>query len=241
MCRGDVGRRETHRASPLLFLHAVRPGDPQHGVRSAGSSSVLQRVPGSPPDRHAGAAGTAVRGIRRGTPRGVPNHRRGRPGTGLGNSRRNFALPNEGRKLPVDSGLLVTNRFRISIDGAPRGRFALCKGLAMSMEVEEFIEGGNNDSPVYLNTFIRYSPLTLTRLVSEGSVGRCKWVQESLANPDPKTGEIALMDANNNNVATWKLLDMRPIAWRGPILDASTGDAALEEIDFAHSGFYFDI
>ncbi|MFD9634239.1 phage tail protein [Streptomyces violascens] len=136
---------------------------------------------------------------------------------------------------------LAINRFRLSLQGPDGdiGWFTRCAGLAMSMEVDEVVEGGLNNSPTYLNTRIKYTPLTLSRPVSKDTLRMCKWVQDNLARPDPKPGHISCLDSDDKEVATWDLLDLRPVAWRGPTLDTSASDYAVEEIDFVHSGFYF--
>ncbi|WP_370424171.1 phage tail protein (plasmid) [Streptomyces sp. QH1-20] len=147
-----------------------------------------------------------------------------------------------GTTLSKDAQPLPTHRFQLSFHG-PKGEicddFTGCTGLAMSMEVDEVIEGGHNTSPTYLNTRIKYTPLTVSRLVSKDTLQMCKWVQDNLTNPDPKPGYVAILGPDEKKVASWELLDLRPVAWRGPTLNTSTSTCAVEEIDFVHGGFYF--
>lgn len=134
--------------------------------------------------------------------------------------------------------VIPVHRFSLTIDGKSLGMFSRCTGLALSVEVDEVVEGGVNDSPNHLNTRIRYAPLVLTRPVSKLSMEACQWVQNSVRRADRRTGQISCLGEDGAVVAKWDLFNVMPVAWRGPALDAAGGGVALEEIEFVHSGFF---
>ncbi|MGW1194840.1 phage tail protein [Streptomyces sp. NPDC002536] len=139
--------------------------------------------------------------------------------------------------MPLETNVTPINQFSLSIDGKDLGLFTRCRGLALSVEVDEFAEGGVNDSLIHLNTRIRYAPLVVTRPVSRAPVDLCQWVQESVRKPSLSTGQIACL-SGKEEVAKWELRNVMPVAWRGPTLDAAGGAAAMEEIEFVHGGFF---
>ncbi|MEJ8632141.1 phage tail protein [Streptomyces sp. MS2.AVA.5] len=139
--------------------------------------------------------------------------------------------------MSADAQALSAHHFSLKIDGRSLGLFTQCTGLALAVEVDVVTDGGFNDAPVYLPTRITYPPLVVSRPVSRESPKWCRWVQETVRQRRPLTGEITCMGVGNERVATWELLDVMPVAWRGPALDARGGGVAMEEIEFVHGGF----
>lgn len=140
--------------------------------------------------------------------------------------------------MPGEHRVTAVNHFSLSIDGKDLGLFTRCSGLALSVEVDEVVEGGVNESPVHLNSRITYAPLVVTRPVSEASMDLCQWVQESVRRPSRLTGQITCLGDSGRKIAQWELRDVMPVAWRGPSLDAAGGAIAMEEIEFVHGGFF---
>ncbi|MFJ6054581.1 phage tail protein [Streptomyces sp. NPDC092307] len=140
--------------------------------------------------------------------------------------------------MPVPAEALSVHQFALTIDGKSLGIFTQCTGLALSVEVDEVLDGGFNDAPVYLAHRIRYPPLVVSRPVSTDSPRWCRWVQESVrTRQKPLTGEITCLSSGQQPVATWELDGVMAVAWRGPTLDARGGGVAMEEIEFVHGGF----
>lgn len=139
--------------------------------------------------------------------------------------------------MPDEPDASPINQFSLSIDGEELGLFTRCSGLALSVEVDEVVEGGVNESAIHLNTRIKYAPLVVTRAVSRNSKDLCQWVQKSVSEPSLSTGQIACLDQKGKEVAKWELRDVLPVAWRGPSLDAAGGAIAMEEIEFVYGGF----
>ncbi|MEU2834787.1 phage tail protein [Streptomyces lavendulae] len=140
--------------------------------------------------------------------------------------------------MPSRADVLSVHQFSLTIDGKNLGLFTQCTGLALSVEVDVVIDGGFNDSPMYLPNRITYPPLVVSRPVSKDSPTWSRWVQESVQKQlKPLTGEITCLGSSTEPVAGWELEGVMPVAWRGPTLDARGGGVAMEEIEFVHSGF----
>ncbi|MEU7166240.1 phage tail protein [Streptomyces morookaense] len=139
--------------------------------------------------------------------------------------------------MPAEPDASPINQFSLSIDGEDLGLFTRCSGLALSVEVDEVVEGGVNESAIHLNTRIKYAPLVVTRAVRRNSKDLCQWVQKSVSEPSLSTGQIACLDQKGSELAKWELRDVMPVAWRGPSLDAAGGSIAMEEIEFVYGGF----
>lgn len=137
---------------------------------------------------------------------------------------------------------ISVRNFTLSFPDATKddlGLFTGLSGLSLAMEVDELYEGGGNEFPHYLNTRIRYKPLVVSRLVTELTSTTCKWVLDNMTNPKPRTGEVAFLDADEQEIARIEFLSLQPVAWRGPTLDMNASRVAFEEIEFVHGGFSF--
>ncbi|MGW6412622.1 phage tail protein [Streptomyces vinaceus] len=139
--------------------------------------------------------------------------------------------------MAAESQPLSVHNFSLKIDGMSLGLFTRCTGLALAVEMDKVRDGGYNSAPTYLPCGIIYAPLVVSRPVSKESPKWCRWVQETVRERKLLTGEIACLGPGKERVATWELLDVMPVAWRGPALDASSGGIAMEEIEFVHGGF----
>jgi phage tail-like protein len=52
-----------------------------------------------------------------------------------------------------------------------------------------------------------------------------------------KTGLIQAMTLDGTVIASWGLLDVVPVRWTGPSLNADSPKVATETIEIAHHGF----
>jgi hypothetical protein len=51
------------------------------------------------------------------------------------------------------------------------------------------------------------------------------------------TGAVTAYDAEGTALAVWRLRDVWPVRYSGPVLDTVLGGLARETLDLAHSGF----
>ncbi|MEC4017974.1 phage tail protein [Streptomyces sp. H27-D2] len=131
----------------------------------------------------------------------------------------------------------TTQRFRLVIDGTDLGEFTSCMGLSCTVEVEEYAEGGRNDSTWYLPKRIKYPPLVLSRTVTADAEKTSQWVLDTVNDTRQRTGQIAALSSVGTVIAKWDLMNVVPISWSGPNFDTAMPSAATEVLEIVHHGF----
>ncbi len=126
------------------------------------------------------------------------------------------------------------------------GAFQECSGLEVSMDVQEYLEGGRNDGVIQRVGRAKYSPIVLKRGMfysSEGQVNRdlWQWIQGVVGGQRPVArydGVIEVMSVADQVVATWVFDRGLPARISGPTLNARTGEVAVEELTINHEGLH---
>lgn len=118
------------------------------------------------------------------------------------------------------------------------GSFTSCQGLACSVEVEEYSEGGSNGFSWYLPKRLAYHSLLLSRPVHLGVGKAVSWVTAAVAESRRTTGEIAALTNGGAVLARWGLLGVVPVSWSGPSFDVRSASAAMEVLEIVHHGFF---
>lgn len=126
--------------------------------------------------------------------------------------------------------------FKLTIAGNDLGAFHTCEGLGAQMEVEEFVEGGNNGFVWKLPSRITWSNITMTRPVTADTAKVIKWLNDVIKKVERKNGEIVALAPDLTPIARWQVLDIVPVRWQGPSFDPSNSQPAKETLEFAHQG-----
>ena len=119
---------------------------------------------------------------------------------------------------------------------AAAGGFSECSGLEVSMDIEEYREGGNNGTVLRFPTRIKWMNL---RLKNGLALSNDLWnwhyslVQGTVARRD---GVVTLQDEERNPVKVWSFTRGLAVKWTGPGLNALQSQVAFEEIEIAHEG-----
>ena len=124
----------------------------------------------------------------------------------------------------------------MEITGNPVGEFASCEGLNLEVETTEYAEGGNNSFVHIFPTRQRFSPLTLSRGITEQAV-LLDWllaVHDRKEAPTDMT--ISLMAQSSVPAATWSAASAYPTRWTGPQLNAASTQVATESLTIVHQG-----
>jgi phage tail-like protein len=137
-----------------------------------------------------------------------------------------------------------TGRFVFTVDGVEIGAFTEVSGLSVSIDVEELVEGGQNQHTHKLPGRMRWPNLVLKRGITD-SDKLFEWFATSSGDGftgagnkiEPHNGAISLMDAAGEPVRTWHFTHAYPVKWTGPKLAASSRDLAVEELEVCHRGF----
>jgi phage tail-like protein len=135
-------------------------------------------------------------------------------------------------------------RFVFSVDGIEIGSFSEVSGLAVTIDVEEVPEGGQNQFTHKLLGRMKWPNLVLKRGLTD-SDALFQWVSscsgDGLAKGGNKvtghTGRVKVMTSRGSPTRTWSFVDAKPVRWTGPHLAASAAELATEELEVTHCGF----
>jgi phage tail-like protein len=118
------------------------------------------------------------------------------------------------------------------------GGFSECAGLEMSLQVEDYKEGGNNGQLLKFPTRVTWSNITLKRGIG---VNTALWdwhygfVQGQGRRRD---GTIILLNDLGLPTHIWCFRRGLPVKYTGPSLNATQNNVAIEAIEIAHEGIY---
>jgi phage tail-like protein len=139
-------------------------------------------------------------------------------------------------------------RFTLSLDKQDVGSFSEIGGLAVTIDVEELVEGGQNGFTYRLPRGMKWANVVLKRGVTDADV-LLPWLAE-YSGPGldalegkgfklpTRTATITVHDAKGNPVRAWSLEGAYPLRWTGPRFAASARDLAMEELEVCHRGLY---
>ena len=138
----------------------------------------------------------------------------------------------------------LTSTFIVDVDGDPVGRFLEVSGLEMSIEVEEIVEGGNNDFVHKVPGRIKWPNITFKRGITQ-SDNLIEWMRKSSgevfdANANTLTRStvgITMLSSSGWPLREWQVEGAFPVSWKGPSFSARDDDALTEELEIAHHGF----
>jgi phage tail-like protein len=128
-------------------------------------------------------------------------------------------------------------KFLVSIDGVPASSFSEVSGLDVSIDVIDYREG-NSGGPFAqkLAGLNHVSNVVLKRgLTSDLSLWA--WINSVVTGTIQRREiQIILLDQTDKPVLVWKIHNAWPCKWTGPILNANSGDVAIETLEIAHEG-----
>lgn len=118
------------------------------------------------------------------------------------------------------------------------GGFSECSGLEMSLDVEEYREGGYNSAVHRFPTRVKWSNLTLKKGIGAGTA-LWDWHYGFVEGRGKRRdGVIVLLNdlrLPNNIWYFWRGL---PVKYTGPAMNAAQNNVAIEAIEIAHEGIY---
>ena len=118
----------------------------------------------------------------------------------------------------------------------PMAGFSECSGLEMTLDIEEYKEGGNNGKTLRFPSRVKWANLRLKRGVTQ-STDLWLWhyglVQGTVKRHD---GLVMLQDEEHTPVRMWSFKRGLPVKWSGPALNATQIQVAIEELEIAHEG-----
>ncbi len=118
------------------------------------------------------------------------------------------------------------------------GGFSECTGLEMSLQVEDYREGGNNGAVLKFPTRVTWTNITLKKGVGLSSA-LWDWHYGFVEGKGKRRdGVIILLNELRvpNNI--WHFRRGLPVKYSGPSMNATQNSVAIESIEIAHEGLY---
>ncbi len=148
----------------------------------------------------------------------------------------------EGNARTVDPPF--AGSFALDVEGVLMGHFTEITGLAVTMEVEEVQEGGNNDAVIKLPGRLTWPNLVLKRgLTTDDAL--LSWLLEFSGQgfaargyaATKRSATLTLYTARLEPARRWTLREVMPVRWTGPQFAAGGAALAVEELEVSHGGF----
>jgi phage tail-like protein len=141
--------------------------------------------------------------------------------------------------LDTSSSLALAKSISLSaILDVALGGFSECSGIEMSLDVEEFKEGGRNGAILKFPTRVKWSNITLKKGMGAGT-GLWDWHYGFVEGKGKRLdGVIVLLNDLHvpNNI--WNFRRGLPVKYTGPTMNAGQNQVAIESIEIAHEGIY---
>ncbi len=136
------------------------------------------------------------------------------------------------------------SQFLFEVDGVVIGMFREVSGLELSVEVEDFAEGGQNGFVHHFPGRMSWPNLVLKRGLVE-SDAFFEWVNKSsgegfAANDNTlkrATGAVTVVDSVGTRLRTWSFDSAFAVRWSGPQLSVDAEGTLEESLEISHQGF----
>lgn len=118
------------------------------------------------------------------------------------------------------------------------GGFSECSGLEMSLETEDYQEGGRNGGALKFPTRVKWQNLTLKKGVGAGTA-LWDWHYGFVEGRGKRRDGIIVLQNDlhlPNNI--WYFRRGLPVRYTGPSMNAGQNAVAIEAIEIAHEGLW---
>lgn len=140
----------------------------------------------------------------------------------------------ESSSLTVNVATIALQNFTDRADGG----FSECSGLEMTMDVEDYKEGGNNGTVLKFPTSVKWNDITLKKGITL-STELWDWFDGFVqGRGERKDGLIILNNEAQLPQIAWGFKRGLPIKYTAPSMNASQSEVAVESIQIAHEGLY---
>ncbi|GAB3020430.1 phage tail protein [Cyclobacterium sp. 1_MG-2023] len=141
----------------------------------------------------------------------------------------------------ADTYPYVSFHFKVSIAGLEDTEdtyFQSVSGLDVSMDTEEYAEGGENRFKHKLPVKTKYSNLILKKGLA-GSTGLTDWFKESMENFnfETKTITIDLLNEKHEPLVTWNVVNAFPVKLAIEPFNSMESKMAIESMEFSYQYF----
>jgi phage tail-like protein len=141
--------------------------------------------------------------------------------------------------LDTSSGLALAKSIAIgAIADVALGGFTECSGLEMSLDVEEYKEGGRNGAVLQFPTRVKWGHITLKKGVGAGTA-LWDWHYGFAEGKGKRRDGLIILQTDlhiPNNI--WYFRRGLPVKYTGPTMNAAQSNVAIETIEIAHEGIF---
>jgi len=116
--------------------------------------------------------------------------------------------------------------------------FSECTGLELSMQPEEYKEGGRNGAVLKFPSRVTWTNLTLKRGAALSDELWNWHYGFVIGSGTRRDGVITLLDASRKPVSAWFFRRGLPVKYTGPSFNATQNTVAIEAIEIAHEGLH---
>lgn len=116
--------------------------------------------------------------------------------------------------------------------------FSECSGLDVTMQAEEYKEGGRNGAVLKFPNRITWAPLVLKRGMTFDHTLWDWFYGFVLGRGRRRDGVVTLLDENQAASQIWFFRRGLPTKYTGPALNATQNTVAIESIEITHEGLY---
>jgi phage tail-like protein len=145
--------------------------------------------------------------------------------------------------------VFVPFRFKVNLYDSEQntllcsGKFSEVSGFELTMEPKTFQEGGRNWGEIHRSGQTKFAPMTLKRGVTSVN-DLWSWFDATTRGANygyRLSGEIIVLghqtsDGKDNPVMTWKLTGVMATKFKGPDLNSTASQVAIEEVQLVHEG-----
>lgn len=128
-------------------------------------------------------------------------------------------------------------RYRVEIEGISVMGFSEVTGWDANIDVVEYREGNMlPPTPIKLQGLRKYGNITLKWGLTD-SMTMYEWIHPSLeVHTERKTVTIILQNEDNEDVASWQIVNAWPVKYTAPEFNATASEVAVETLELAHEG-----
>jgi phage tail-like protein len=135
-------------------------------------------------------------------------------------------------------------RFILEVDGVEIGTFREVRGLELTVDVELYTEGGQNQYVHKLPGTLHWPNLVFSRGMVE-SDALFTWVSNSAgenfaANGNKvvrSTGAVTAVSYTGERLRAWEFDQVFAVRWTGPDFHVDSKEQLVEQLEVAHNGF----
>ncbi|MEO1517071.1 MAG: phage tail protein [Bacteroidota bacterium] len=128
--------------------------------------------------------------------------------------------------------------FELSSAGQNDFRFQQVNGLSVTVETEEYAEGGENRFIHHLPKRTKYADLSLSRGMFVGS-GIIDWCRDAIENFEfqPINITISLLNESHEPLSAWYVVGAFPLEWSVSDFNAEESKLVIEQIKLKYRYF----